>query len=80
MAFGLSEEKIHFLLHFPEKMEAASIFLNKILEVEVVQMVHYRLSCVFDMASFEDCELKKNALVLWLDLQSHFAGQLKAEN
>ena len=77
MVFGLSEEKIHFLLHFPEKMEAASIFLSKIPEVEVVQMVHYRLSCVFDMAFFEDCELKKNALALWLDLQSHFAGQLK---
>ena len=45
--------------------------------MEEVQKAHYLLFYVFGKASFEDCELKKNALVLLVALQSHFVGQLK---
>ena len=59
-----------------EKKEAESIFLNKKLEVEVVQMAHFLPSYVFDTASFVDCELKKNASELLVDLQAHSVVQL----
>ena len=74
--FYLNGERIHFQQHSLEKKEAESIFLNKKLEVEVVQRAHYLPSCVFDRAFFVDCELKTNALELWVGLQFHSVVQL----
>ena len=74
--FYLNGERIHFQQHSLEKKEAESIFLNKKLEVEVVQMAHFLPSYVFDTAFFVDCELKKNASELLVDLQAHSVVQL----